>query len=456
MDGPRILATVGSMAVPGLGQLINGRPRAAFAFLAPSVLLGALALGLFEFVGPARLAAWAIAPDRLAVLLNLNLLIGAWRLVSAAHAFFDPRYPRLPGRVGVVGGLLVIALAVVPHAYVAQVGASTGAAMARIFSGGLVGATTDDLPRGDEAGEPGMGGPVPGPGERINILLIGIDRTSARSATLTDTMIVASLDPVGRTISMVSIPRDLVGVPLGGGNDFGPKLNSLYGYAERHRKDFPAGPERTLEDAIGTLLGIPIHYYARLDFNGFIDIIDAVGGVDVIVDHAFSDPTYDGYGLDGRGFAIEQGRQHLDGANALAYARVRKPAGETDFTRADRQQQILVALKERVASAGSIFWRLPQLIDSVGGTVVTDIPIDRLPDVALVLDEMGRGGITRAVITRPLIKPATTRYGASQLPDLAAIRAMAVELFSPPGREPVPWPTPKPTKRPAASASPAS
>ena len=195
-------------------------------------------------------------------------------------------------------------------------------------------------------------------------------------------------------------------------------------------------PNDAVENAVGALLGIPIHYYARLDFNGFMDVIDAVGGVDVTVDHAFADPTYDGYGLGGRGFSVQAGRQHLDGPNALAYARVRKAPGESDFTRADRQQQILVALKERITSAGSIFWRLPQLLDAVGGTVLTDIPVDRLPDVALVADQMGKGGITRAVISRPLIRPETTRYGASQVPDLAAIRAMAAKLFSPPGTPP--------------------
>ena len=442
MDGRRLVSTVLSLVVPGLGQLVNGRRRAAAIFLIPTILLVAFAWGLLEYVGVTRLATWAIVPERLQALLNLNLILAAWRIVAAGHAFFDARYPRLPGRIGVVGGLIAVALIVAPHAYAAQVGTSAGAAMARIFSGGIVGAasTSGGSASARPAGAITPSGPVPKPGERINILLIGVDKTDRRSATLTDTMIVASLDPIGKTISMVSIPRDTVSVPLGDGDRFGPKLNSLYGYADRNPDRFKAGPERALEDAIGALLGIPIHYYAKLDFTGFIDIIDAVGGVDVVVAHGFSDPTYDGFGLTGRGFTVVAGRQHLDGPNALAYARVRKPAGETDFSRADRQQQILVALKERLTSAGSVFWSLPRLLDAVGGTVVTDIPIDRLPDVALVIDEMGKGGVTRAVIARPLVKPQTTRYGASQVPDLVAIRAMAAALFSAPGTPPVPWP----------------
>src|ERR687898_443350 len=109
-----------------------------------------------------------------------------------------------------------------PHAYAWQVGSAAGDAFARIFEGGTVG-------DGEAAA-----GPTPGPGERINVLIVGIDKTPRRPATLTDTMIVASLDPVGKSISMVSIPRDMVNVPLGNGNEFGPKLNSLYAYAGSH------------------------------------------------------------------------------------------------------------------------------------------------------------------------------------------------------------------------------
>jgi LCP family protein required for cell wall assembly len=311
----------------------------------------------------------------------------------------------------------------------------------------MVGASSSPDRADDDGAVAGaQSGPVPGPGERINVLLIGVDTTPKRGGTLTDTMIVASLDPVGKTISMASIPRDTVSVPLGDGDEFGPKINSLYGYAKRHPDRFPQGPERALEDAIGALLDIPIHYYARLDFDGFIEIIDAVGGIDLKVKRGFSDPDYDGIGLDGRGFSIEPGRQHLSGAEALAYARVRKAAGQTDFSRAARQQQILVALKNKLTKEGSVFWSLPQLLDAVGGTVTTDIPIERLPDVALVVDDMAPDAITRVVIQRPLVKPKNTRYGASQVPRLKAIREMARNLFSEPGDEPLPWPTPEPTE----------
>ena len=206
---------------------------------------------------------------------------------------------------------------------------------------------------------------------------------------------------------------------------------------------------RTLQDAVGALLDIPIAYYARLDMVGFIDMVDAVGGVDVKVKKTLKDPGYDGYGMDGKGFTAKKGLQHFDGAEALAYARIRKPAGESDFTRADRQQQILVALKDQVTAGGSILWELPGLLEAVGDTIRSDIPSYRLPDLAVIMDEMDGDAVTRAIVRHPLVKTKQTRYGSSLVPNLKAIRAMSKALFSEPGVDPVPWPTPKPTDPPS-------
>ena len=183
---------------------------------------------------------------------------------------------------------------------------------------------------------------------------------------------------------------------------------------------------RTLEDAIGALLGIPIHYYASLDFGGFIQMVDAVGGVDVTVARGFEDPTYDGYGCAVRAVTRSRpGEHHLDGINALAYARSRKGLGESDFTRQARQQQILVALRDQATQGGSLLFELPALLDAVGQTIRSDVPVDRLPTLAAIMEEVGREGVTTAVIRSPLVHPKSTRYGDSQVPDLARIRAVA-------------------------------
>jgi LCP family protein required for cell wall assembly len=303
----------------------------------------------------------------------------------------------------------------------------------------------------DQPERPGRGVPPPaGPGsnERLTVLLVGADRSPSRNTNLTDTMIVASLDPVGKTVSMVSVPRDLVDVPLGNGNTYGPKLNSLVEYADRHRDQFPDGGMATLQKAIGALLGVDIHYQAEVNLNGFRRMVDAVGGVDIDVTKAIDDPTYDG----GHGFSIDVGRHHLDGKTALAYVRSRKGLGDSDFTRAIRQQQVLLALRDTVTKDGSLLWELPDLLRAVGGSIRTDMPYQRLPELAAIVDEIGHGGVVTALVRHPLVRSVDTRYGSSLEPDLEAIRAMAAKLFPAPGVAPMPWPTPEPTPK----ATPAS
>ena len=92
-----------------------------------------------------------------------------------------------------------------------------------------------------------------------------------------------------------------------------------------------------------------------------------------------------------------------------------------------------------------MFWELPGLITAVGDSIRTDLPIDRLPQLAAAVDEMGTGGITRAVIRHPLVRSVDTRYGSSLQPDLAAIRKVAAGLFPAPGETPEPWPSPAPS-----------
>jgi LCP family protein required for cell wall assembly len=441
IDRRRLAAAGLSAVLPGLGQLFNGRRQLAAIFLVPSLILVLFGAFLFATQPTMQLAAKAAAPDVLAALLTLNLILLLFRLLSVGQAFLDTRRPGPTGRTGIVGIAIILLLVIVPHVAAYRYGAAFGDTFARVFA-------AEGGPAGDGSASGSTG---PGRDERLNILLLGIDKIPSRTATLSDTMMVASIDPVGKTVSLVSVPRDLIGVPLGNGDNFGPKLNSLLAYADRHPKDFPDGGVQALEDAIGALLGIEIHYYARTEFFGFVDMVDAVGGVDIDVTQGFDDPTYDGFGFDQMGFAITAGRHHLDGLHALAYARARKAGGESDFTRAARQQQVLLALRDAVTKDGSLLWELPQLLDAVGKTISSDLPVERLPELAAALDQVDDGSIVRAVIRHPLVRSAQTRYGSSLVPDLAAIRDVADGLFTEPGTEPTPWPTPKPTPKPTAA-----
>ena len=446
MDVRRLTAAGLSAVLPGLGQLFNGRRGLAALFLIPSLIVLLVTVMLVTVQSPARLAAWVVSAQILGALLMLNFIVLAWRLVAVGQAFLDTRRTGPTGRLGIVGIVVIALIVIVPHLVIYRYGTALGDTFDRIFTSAVLGAVDD---------REGASPLTPRPGERINILLVGIDKRGDRTATLTDTMMVASIDPIGHTVSLVSVPRDLIDTPLGDGDTFAPKLNSLLGYADRNPKLFPKGGLRTLQDAIGALLGITIHYHAELDFKGFIKMVDAVGGVDIVAPRDFEDPKYDGYGNGGvKGFSITAGPHHLDGAAALAYARSRKALGESDFTRQARQQQILVALRAKVTKGGSLLFQLPQLLDAVGETIRTDVPIDRLPDLAAILDEVGKDDVTTVVIRAPLVKAKSTQFGDSQAPNLTKIRAMAAALFSTPGTAPVPWPTPKPTKAPKATPSP--
>jgi polyisoprenyl-teichoic acid--peptidoglycan teichoic acid transferase len=233
--------------------------------------------------------------------------------------------------------------------------------------------------------------------------------------------------------------------------------------------------------ALGTLLGLEIDHFAQVNLGGFIRVVDTLGGIDVDVRDGFCDPTYHEYGYPD-GFSITAGRHHLNGQQALAFARVRKAAGESDFTRAARQQEILSGVRDRVKGGG--FLNDPiGLIRALGETVQTNIPRALVPELAEMATKIGRKQTYRAVITSPLVHGALDGRGSVQIPDVKGIRKLAAALFPPSGSAPVarylvpassggakgsgvsncadapratpkptPRPTPKPTPKPTATA----
>jgi anionic cell wall polymer biosynthesis LytR-Cps2A-Psr (LCP) family protein len=179
--------------------------------------------------------------------------------------------------------------------------------------------------------------------------------------------------------------------------------------------------------ALAALTGIPIDYYAKVDLGGFVRVVDVLGGVDVNVAHGFCDPGYDEYGFT-NGFSIRAGRHHLNGQQALAYARVRKASGESDFTRAARQQEVISGIRDSIVHGG--FLNDPiGLLQAVGNTVTTNVPRDLLPDLADLASKVGREQTFRAVVTHPLVRSGFDVRGSIQLPDVAAIRSLAMQLF---------------------------
>ena len=449
--GSRHLHALLDAVVPGLGHLVAGRRRRATLFgvptLATFLLIGA---GLL-LIPTTRLLGIALDPATVAVLFGLQALLFAWRAAAIGSSLLDGRFPRLDRRDAIPIALLAVVL-IVPHAFVAYatevareaadeiipIDPTTTGAWDPSASASAVPDPEVTLPS-DAPGSPSIP-PSASPSSAVprqNVLLVGVDAGIGRNTYLTDTMIVASLDPVAQTVSMISIPRDMVDVPLPDGRRFSGKINGLVSFARHHEGTFPGSNGRgydVLMGALGTLLGLRIDHYAAVNLGGFVRVVDTLGGIDVNVDEGFCDPTYDEYGFT-HGFGITAGRHHLDGEQALGYARIRKATGESDFTRAARQQEILSGIRDRVKGGG--FLNDPiGLIKALGATVETNLPRSLVPDLADMATKIGRRQTYRTVITHPLVKGTSDARGSIQVPDVAAIRKLVAVLFPATGTPP--------------------
>jgi LCP family protein required for cell wall assembly len=208
------------------------------------------------------------------------------------------------------------------------------------------------------------------------------------------------------------------------------KLNSLLAYARRDLATYPLGGPETLKASVGALLGIQVDYIAAADFLGFTSAVDAVDGVDVAVVRSVHDFGYVDEYNNLVGFHIEPGTYHMDGYTALAFARSRKGAGDNDFTRADRQQRVIQALVTKMRG-GSWLFNLPSLLNALGDSVATDIPVELLPHLARAMLDADLSDIQRLVIDRPLVQSDTLTDGTYVLiPDIEAIQAAVHDMLT--------------------------
>ncbi|NTV31225.1 LCP family protein [candidate division WWE3 bacterium] len=239
-----------------------------------------------------------------------------------------------------------------------------------------------------------------------NILLIGVDERAKGGSSLTDTMIVASYRHSDNRLVLLSFPRDLwVKVPkFDGVNEFYTKINGVYTTGEDNGYSSSdgglGGGVGLLAKVLQDYAGVPIHYYAKINFNGFQKAIDEVGGVDVYVENTFTDYEYPKMGYENAPWEtrwevlnFKQGWQHMDGTTALKYARSRHAYGPegSDFARARRQQKVILALKERIVSNQTLFnpTRLQNLYMALSSEFDTNISLNELPIFYDLFKEIG-------------------------------------------------------------------
>ena len=415
------LAAFLSFLFPGLGQAYAGVRRAAVLFALPVALL-VVALLAAQLLLTDRLRNDVLSAGFLTATLALNVGLAGWRLAAIAHAGLatrppirDPATPRRGISILLIGILLVTTVGM--HAAAGSLIGNLNSTLGHVFRG--------EVP--DASGSPGRG-PLNQPQyrwngtERISFLLLGIDSGVGREEALTDTILVVSVDPVAGTAVMVSVPRDTGYVPLPDRSMYPDgiypeKINQLSTDADldpsRWCPDLPAQATgcglRTLERSIGLYLGIPIQYYATVDLQGFVDLIDAIGGVTLCLDGTMVDPEYGGPTWQGVGIELPAGCHHYDGVHALAYARIRSgwielPDGtreqQNDFKRAERQQTLLLELRRQFAGADLLF-ELPAILTAISRTVETDFPRSLAGDLASLLPLVTGPDIDRVVLSWP-------------------------------------------------------
>ena len=423
------LAALLSFLFPGLGQAYAGRRRAALAFAIPAAILVALvvatALGVLE---PPR--NWLLSTGFLIAVMVANVVILLWRSAAITDAGLWPwrggiRWDRNWNGLA-VGALLAITLAM--HAWVGVVVLRLEDTLTDVFAGADPG-RRDPTPTGalptDDPDEPAEPLDRWNGTERINILLLGTDAAPGRQAELTDVILLVSVDPVAETAVMVSVPRDTGFVPLPDATVhetglYPNKVNGLMFAAardpERWCPDLQEASTscglRTIEESVGLYLGVEIHHYALVDMSGFAQLIDALGGLELCLPGRLYDPEFDGSlrNVDAiEPLELPAGCHQYDGLDALAYARSRKgwiemPSGEivpqNDFTRSERQQQVLLALRRELAEADTLF-ELPGVLDAIGRTVSTDFPRDQAGDLASLVPLITGPDIQRLVLSYP-------------------------------------------------------
>lgn len=267
--------------------------------------------------------------------------------------------------------------------------------------------------------------------DRINMLLIAVGGEGHSGEELADTIMLLSFRPSNKTVALLSIPRDLyVQVP---GENYYTKINSVHAQGEAKKKN--GGPP-LLKEKVEEMTGLPIHYYGRVDFTAFKHIVDAVGGIDITIQNSFVDYWHN--------VSFPAGTEHMNGERALAYVRARYIEGPEggDFKRATRQQQVLLALQQKVFSVQTAldFSALNGVLNSIADNVRTDLELwemKRLYELARSIDQQHVHSVVLTTGPKGVLVGSTEILGGKpaailkpRTNDYSEIQAIARDLFS--------------------------
>lgn len=261
----------------------------------------------------------------------------------------------------------------------------------------------------------------------INILLIGLDYRPEEKDSRADTQIVVHIDPAAKTATLLSIPRDLWLKIPGYGED---RVNAAFQKGEDDQAKVPGGGPGLAMATIEQNFGIHIDYYAQVDFNGFEQIIDTIGGIVIDVPKPLADNEYpfNDYGY--TRIYVQAGLQRMDGRTALEYARSRH--ADSDIGRNSRQQQVLLAVRQQGLNL-NLITKMNQLSSQLSDAVQTDLSPLQVAQLAQLSKSIDAGSIQNVVIDSNVVTETILPNGADVLiPNWDLIRPKVAQAFADP------------------------
>lgn len=400
-----------SFLLPGLGQIVAGA-RGRGLLIALPVLLGIVALVVIYVVDKFIIVRALLNPTLLLVIVVVSLLLMLYRLWAIVDAYRSGRASsgraRGSGAVRVASGMVLLVLlgaTIAMHAYAAYVGWTAHETLVAVFDPGGPGEPTPS-PTAAPTPSPGASAteqpsptptplptPTPAPAwasdGRLNVLLIGSDAGPGRFSQRADAIILVSVEIETGRVAAFSLPRYTYNVPLPepAASSFECRclvepINALFVFAQQNPTLFPGEGElkgwMAVSGAVEAVFGVTLDGMAVADLNGFVRMVDAVGGVTVdvpaeVYDSAYPDP--DGVTFTEVYFPV--GEQDMDGWHALAYARTRQQDG--DVARMGRQQTVVRALAKEVSC--NLLFNLPSILQAARDTMWTNLPLEAVPDM---------------------------------------------------------------------------
>jgi polyisoprenyl-teichoic acid--peptidoglycan teichoic acid transferase len=411
-----LAAAVLSFVWPGLGQVYARRWAYGALFALPVlVVFGWLAYQAISDGGIWFALAMLDSAFAISVVL-VTVAMCVWRVAAMVHAYLVAA-PRRTPRV-IESGLIAILIAAVvaAHSGVAYLALSVYQFDVDIANNQVGPSSSPSpiavvTPSPTATASPGTSEPpatptpnptaTPHKSHHLTIALAGLDWLPGRNGGQYDALMLVSIDTDTHKVAMVSFPRDTAYFDYywGGRTGINTKLNNFANLVERDQIHAPTPPAGTkmsqykfvvLGNEMGYLAGISVDYYAVIDMQGFINLVDAAGGVCINVPRGIADKSQNTY--------IGAGYQCMNGKTALKYARSRHTSN--DYVRAGRQQDLIEALARKIASPSGI-GRLPKLLSLASKIVQTNFPLNTAKDYAYLIRQVGKNDVTQCVLGPP-------------------------------------------------------